>query len=228
MAAPLTEPIHAAPGAAFAVVDLETSGLDATRHRILQVAVVLTTFEGTTVREWSSTVRPGLHRVGARQIHGLTRRSLRGAPKAGEVLDRLAEELRGHVVVAHNAPFDLGFLQQAYRREHLPWPVEQWVCTATLSRELDPERNRTHRLADLCERYGVDPGRAHDARSDAAATAGVLPHLLRELGVTDLEALGPRLQTRVPEPRRRSRLMRRVRRWRKRRRVAPAAAPQPS
>jgi DNA polymerase III subunit epsilon len=228
MAAPLTEPAPVAPAAAFAVVDLETSGLDATRHRILQVAVVLTSFDGTVVREWSSAVRPGLHRVGARQIHGITRRSLRGAPKAGEVLTQLADELQGHVVVAHNAPFDLGFLQRAYRRAHHPWPVEQWVCTATLSRELDPDRTRTHRLADLCERYGVDPGRAHDARSDAAATAGVLPHLLRELGVADLEALGPRLQTRVPEPRRRSRIMRRVRRWQKRRRVAAAPAAQPS
>jgi DNA polymerase III epsilon subunit-like protein len=216
MAASLTSPHHAAPSATFAVIDLETSGLDATRHRILQVAVTVTAFDGTVVRSWSSSVKPGLHRVGARDIHGISRRSLRGAPAAREVLAQLAREIEGLVVVAHNAPFDLGFLQQAYRRAHLPWPVARWICTATLSRELDPERTRTHRLSDLCARYGVDPGRAHDAVSDAEATAAVLPHLLGELGVTDLEALASRLQTDVPPPRKRSGLVRRARRRRRR------------
>ena len=58
-----------------------------------------------------------------------------------------------------------------------------------MSRALDPERVSSHRLADLCVRYDVPPGRAHDALADATATAAVLPHLLRGLGVTSSDDL---------------------------------------
>jgi DNA polymerase III epsilon subunit-like protein len=211
----------------FAVLDLETTGLDPYRHRILQVAVVSTTFDGTVVETWSSYVRPGLRRVGAREVHGIGRRTLRGAPRLEAVLAEVAGRVDGRITVAHNAPFDLGFLQQAYRRARRPWPVASWVDTASLSRSLDPDRTRTHRLADLCARYGGDPGRAHDARSDAEATARVLPHLLAELGVATTEALAPSLRTEVP-PRRRSSWVRRARRHLRldqRRRRPP---PQPS
>jgi DNA polymerase-3 subunit epsilon len=60
-----------------------------------------------------------------------------------------------------------------------------------MSRALDPDRQQSHRLADLCERYGVQPGRAHDALADAEATAAVLPHLLEALHVETLDDLTP-------------------------------------
>jgi DNA polymerase III subunit epsilon len=214
------------PETVFAVVDLETSGLDPRRHRILQVAVVTTRFDGTVVDTWSSRVRPGLRRVGARRVHGLSRRSLRGAPRSEAVLAEVARRVEGLVTVAHNAPFDLAFLQQAYRRAGRPWPVNRWLCTAQLSRTLDPERTRPHRLADLCERYGVDPGRPHDALSDATATAAVLANVVRELGLSDLASLEPRLETVVPVPRARSRWPRR--RGLRRRRPRPPATGQRS
>ena len=54
---------------------------------------------------------------------------------------------------------------------------------AALSRRLDPDRQLSHRLADLCARYDVALDRPHDALADAAATAAVLPHLLAAHGV---------------------------------------------
>jgi DNA polymerase III epsilon subunit-like protein len=104
--------------------------------------------------------------------------------------------------------------------------VNRWLCTAQLSRTLDPERTRPHRLADLCERYGVDPGRPHDALSDATATAAVLANVVRELGLSDLASLEPRLETVVPVPRARSRWPRR--RGLRRRRPRPPATGQRS
>jgi DNA polymerase-3 subunit epsilon len=58
-----------------------------------------------------------------------------------------------------------------------------------MSRRLDPEREQSHRLADVCERYGVPLERPHDALGDALATAAVLPHLLQAHGVVDSEQL---------------------------------------
>ena len=62
------------------------------------------------------------------------------------------------------------------------------MCTLDLSRRLDPDRRRLHKLADVCDRYGVEIAHAHDALHDATATAAVLPHLLREHGLAGSRA----------------------------------------
>jgi DNA polymerase-3 subunit epsilon len=163
----------------FAVVDIETSGLSLRRHRILQVAVV-TVEGGAIVDEWSSLVRLRWpwQRVGQRRMHGIDRRTLRGAPSRRSVLHELAERLDGTVFTAHNAAFDWAFIERAARRDHVELPSVQRLCTLQLSRRLDPERTASHRLRDLCERYGVSNDRPHDALHDARATATVLGHLL--------------------------------------------------
>ncbi len=50
-------------------------------------------------------------------------------------------------------------------------------------------RERSHRLADLCERYGIENHRPHHALGDADATAALLPHLLHEAGVETVDQL---------------------------------------
>ena len=54
-----------------------------------------------------------------------------------------------------------------------------------------PIAQQSHRLTDVCERYGVSLDRPHDALADAAATAEVLPHLLASHGITETEQLAP-------------------------------------
>jgi DNA polymerase-3 subunit epsilon len=178
----------------FAVVDVETSGLRPRRHRVLQVAVVTADAQGHVVSEWSTYVRPRWWRVarlGPRDVHGITRAMLRGAPRESEVIAELAARLRGSVPTAHNAGFDLAFLRRAARRAGVVWPSDRPLCTLRMSRALDPDRQQSHRLADLCVRYGVEPGRAHDALADAEATAAVLPHLLTALHVETPDDLAP-------------------------------------
>jgi DNA polymerase III alpha subunit (gram-positive type) len=63
-----------------------------------------------------------------------------------------------------------------------------------LSRSLDPDRLRTHRLADLCDRYGVALQQAHHAMSDAEAAAALLPHLFAEANAATLDDLVPVLR----------------------------------
>jgi DNA polymerase III subunit epsilon len=176
----------------FAVVDIETSGLSLRRHRILQVAIV-TVEGGQVVDEWSSLVklRWPWQRVGPSAMHGISRRSLRSAPRRVDVLAELGRRLEGTVFTAHNALFDWSFIDRASRRDGVVLPPLSRLCTLRLSRGLDPERERSHRLADLCERYGVVNDRPHDALFDARATAMVLPHLLGAHGVTDADGLAP-------------------------------------
>ena len=187
-------PAPAAPDRAplprFAVVDIETSGLSLRRHRILQIAVV-TVDDGVVVDEWSSLVRLRWpwQGVGPRRVHGITRRSLRRAPRLDEVLGQLAHRLDGAVFTAHNVGFDWAFVERAARRSGIPLGTPSRLCTLRLSRRLDPDRQQSHRLSDLCERYGVINGRPHDALFDARATAAVLPDLLAAHRVADGRSL---------------------------------------
>jgi DNA polymerase-3 subunit epsilon len=181
----------------FAVVDVETSGLSLRRHRILQIGVVVVD-DGEIVDRWSTFVRLRwpLQRLGARHIHGLTRRRLRGAPRLRDALEELAARLDGAVFTAHNAAFDAAFLERAARRAGVRLELGPRLCTLQLSRRLDPDRTASHRLADLCARYDVELDHPHDALGDALATAAVLPHLLAAHGVLTPEALAALYDTR--------------------------------
>lgn len=176
----------------FSVVDIETSGLSTRRHRILQLAVA-TVVDGEIVDEWSSLVRLRWpwQRVGPRRVHGITRRRLRGAPSTSEALAEFAARLDGTVLVAHNVAFDWAFIQRAARRHHVDVPDVPRLCTLWLSRRLDPDRQLSHRLGDLCERYGVVNERPHDAEFDARSTALVLAPLLVAHGIVDADGLAP-------------------------------------
>jgi DNA polymerase III subunit epsilon len=178
----------------FAVVDVETSGLSTRRNRILQIGLVTVELDGTVVDEWSTLVglRWPWSRVGPRRVHGITRRALRGAPKAPAAIHELRDRIAGSVFTAHNADFDAAFIELAAARTGVPLALGRRLCTLQLSRRLDPDRLLTHGLLDLCARYDVILERHHDALSDARATAGVLPHLLAAHGVldeADLDAL---------------------------------------
>jgi DNA polymerase-3 subunit epsilon len=175
----------------FAVVDVETSGL-AARHRLLQVGVVVVDGDGNVLDRWSSLLAPRsrwFFRVGPTSLHGIRRRDVRHAPAADAVLRELAARLEGNRFVAHNAPFDIGFLQRAADRHGVVVPINAPLCTLRMSRALDPEHRQRHRLGDVCARYGIVLMRPHDALADADATAAVLAHLLRAHGVTTVDQL---------------------------------------
>ncbi len=176
----------------FAVVDVETSGLSVQRNHVLQVGVVVVDGTGAVLQRWSSLVGPRSRwwfRVGPTEIHGIRRRDVRSAPPAPVVLAQLATLLHGTRFVAHNAEFDLAFLRKVALRNHVTLALDQPLCTLRLSRQLDPERQLSHRLGDLCARYDIQLTRPHDALADADATAAVLPHLLRAHGFETVDQL---------------------------------------
>jgi DNA polymerase-3 subunit epsilon len=67
--------------------------------------------------------------------------------------------------------------------------VTSFVDTLQLARRTDAERTRKHSLEALCAHYGIERERAHEARSDATATAELLFHLMREMNITSADQL---------------------------------------
>ena len=176
----------------FAVVDVETSGLSLRRHHVLQIGLVVVDGNGRVLDRWSSLVAPRRRwwfRVGPVGIHGIRRQMVREAPPGREVLTELAARLGDAHFVAHNAAFDAEFLRKASKTHGVVVPIVDPLCTLTLSRRLDPDRQLSHRLGDLCARYGIELVRPHDALADADATAALLPHLLKAHGITSAAQL---------------------------------------
>lgn len=176
----------------FAVVDTETTGLSGTKDYVLQLGVVISRADGTIEEQYETFVKrnfwkPG--RLGAYKVHGITRRDLRRGIAPGEMLERLNGYLASTVFVAHNAKFDIAFLNGEASRAKMAISPNGPLDTLKLSRALDPKRSLSHRLKDVTARYNVVVTRPHDALADALGTALVLPHLLREHKITTVEQL---------------------------------------
>ena len=165
----------------FAVVDTETTGLSTDNDRVLQIGVVVVRGNGAVEKEFVTYVRRltwGFGHVGAFHIHGITRRQLRGGIKPREAIEKLNALISDCVFTAHNAKFDIGFLQSDSTRLQIPLKLTGPLCTLNLSRKLDPQRTMSHKLKDVAARFGKSTERPHDALADAQLTAAVLPELL--------------------------------------------------
>ena len=176
----------------FAVVDTETTGLSGTDDYVLQLGVVISRSDGTIEEQYETFVRrnfwkPG--RLGAFKVHGITRGNLRRGIAPIEMLERLNSYLVNTVFVAHNAKFDIAFLNGEANRAKTSIKLNGPLDTLKLSRALDPKRSLSHRLGDVTARYNVVVTRPHDALADALGTALVLPHLLRSHNITTAEQL---------------------------------------
>ncbi|RKT54438.1 DEAD/DEAH box helicase [Saccharothrix australiensis] len=174
---PIPRRIAAVP-AEYAVVDVETTGFAARgRDRVIEVAVVRVAGDGTVLDEWSSLVDPR-RRLRATSVHGITEADLTGAPTFADLAPVLAARLAGAVVVAHNAPFDMGFLDAEFSRTGHPPAAVATLCTMKLDNRVHRTGHRRLRdclaAANLLDTHDT----AHRALPDAKATANLLRHYL--------------------------------------------------
>jgi hypothetical protein len=127
---------------------------------------------------------------GPTHIHGLSSGQLAGAPRFADIADELAAQLDGAVVVAHNARFDMSFLDAEFLRAGREPPLWPLLCTLAMADFLGSDGAR--RLQDCCAAEGIIAERTHEALADATATAHLLRVYLRralQRGL-DLEAMG--------------------------------------
>ena len=171
----------------FAVVDFETTGLNPETDRIVQLAAIIVNGEGDIVDSFDTIVKPenpAEYQHGAEHIHGITAEQVSSGMPLREALEQLWAINDGRIFTAHNAPFDLGFLHAESERVGIEGSVEFHIDTLELSRRTTgADTTRRHNLFALCEHYGIERDKVHDARSDATATAQLLIHLIKELGV---------------------------------------------
>jgi DNA polymerase III epsilon subunit family exonuclease len=164
--------------ATFVVVDLETTGLRPGSSRICEIGAVRVR-ELELEEEFELLVDPGVP-IGPAitALTGLSDRDLRGCPHPAIAVRRFLEFAGNGVLVAHNARFDLAFLDRETERltgARLAGPV---VDTVGLARRLLAGRTRRAGLASLATFFGTDTQPCHRALPDACATAEILVQLI--------------------------------------------------
>ena len=171
----------------FAVVDFETTGLNPEIDRIVQLAAVIVNGDGDIIDSFDTIVKPenpDEYQHGAEHIHGISAEQVSSGMPLRLALEKLWDISAGNVFTAHNAQFDLGFLHAESERVGINDHVEVHIDTLELSRRTTGADNtRRHNLFALCEHYGIERDKVHDAKSDATATAQLLMHLMKEIGV---------------------------------------------
>ncbi|MBX3634307.1 MAG: 3'-5' exonuclease [Rubrivivax sp.] len=175
---------------ACTVFDTETTGLDpAGGDRIIQIGAVRIV-GGRLLRQeaFEQLVDPGRGIPAAGiPIHGITPEMVRGQPTLDRVLPAFHAYARDSVLVAHNAAFDLRFLQLAEAATGVRF--EQPVLDTLLLSALVHPQQESHRLEAIAERFGIPVIGRHTALGDALVTAEVylkLLPLLQGLGITTL------------------------------------------
>jgi DNA polymerase-3 subunit epsilon len=164
---------------AFAVVDVETTGMRAgASDRITEIAVVVV-HGGRREVVFESLVNPGRPIPPAIcAITNITNDMVRGAPTFAEVADQVLAALAGRVFVAHNARFDWNFLNAEVRRARDLALDGPQLCTVRLARRL-VKGVRSCGLDNLTQHFGFDNPARHRAAGDALVTADLLDRLLR-------------------------------------------------
>jgi DNA polymerase-3 subunit epsilon len=179
----------------FAVVDLETTGGAPAGGGITEIGVVKVR-GGEVLGEFATLIHPD-ERIPPfiTVLTGITQAMVRPAPRIDAVLPGFLQFVEGAVWVAHNAPYDVGFLKAACAELSYPWPKPLVLDTAALARRtLIPEEVPNHRLATLARYFRAGHQPCHRALDDARATVDVLHALIGRLGGHKVHTLGETLE----------------------------------
>ncbi|ETI70335.1 DNA polymerase III PolC [Neobacillus vireti LMG 21834] len=163
----------------FVVFDVETTGLSAVYDTIIELAAVKVK-DGDIIDRFESFANPH-HRLSATTINltGITDDMVQTAPEVEEVLRRFYEWAGDAILVAHNASFDMGFLNVGYKKIGLEKAANPVIDTLELGRFLYPEM-KNHRLNTLTKKFDIDLTQHHRAIYDAEATGYLLLKMLKD------------------------------------------------
>jgi len=150
--------------------DLETTGISTSSDRIVQIALIGATPDGTPIH-FEEIINPQRSiPYGASNVHGIFDQDVRGKGNFSTIADQVAELIEGSVIVGHNVRrFDLAMLDVEFLRLGKRTPRPKAVMdTYELVRRLNVPR--PHKLGALCARHGISLENAHTAAADAAAS----------------------------------------------------------
>src|SRR5690606_22125149 len=184
------------------VLDTETTGLDwRNGHRVIEIGCVELINRSLTGRHYHVYLNPEREiDAEAEAVHGISLEFLADKPKFADIVDEFADFVRDAELIIHNAPFDVGFLDNELSR--LGRPKLDAICagvidTLRMAKEQNPGKKAS--LDALCDRYEIDNGHRtlHGALLDAEILAEVYLAMTRgqESLIIGLDDAGPALSS---------------------------------
>lgn len=180
-------PTTTAPSALnYTAIDVETA--NGNRGSICQLGMVRIR-DGRPAGQWQSLITPAaalgrFHWMNTR-VHGLTAKTVAGAPGFADVSAEIADFIGADVLVAHNAGFEAAALTQAAQAAGVPTPGHSVLCTVEISRRALPGLEK-YRLPVVLAALGYEVTNHHDALADARDAVRILDGCARVLGASDL------------------------------------------
>lgn len=158
------------------VLDVETTGLDYTKERIIEFAGVKLV-NGEIVQQFETLINPKQHiRKSSMAVHGITEEMVADAPCEEEIFPQIMEFIGDNPIVAHNAVFDFSFLNRASKRLYGKPLANKYIDTQDMFKEVHPQCESCG-LASLMDKFGIEFSTRHRAMADAMGLAQAYPKL---------------------------------------------------
>lgn len=180
-----------ADGTVFCAFDTETTGLHSQLDRVIEIGAVKFSvqiadepaenvpFRVTVLEQFDQLINPEILLPAiCSEISHITDDMVRDMPLMQSVLPAFLRFVSGTVLVAHNAPFDIKFMNAELARAELPPLANTVLDTLRFSRAVLPENGHWN-LQFLANQFGIDVHAAHRASDDARVCMELLMHLLQ-------------------------------------------------
>ncbi len=181
----------------YVVFDLETTGIGAKSNQIIEIGAVKVEEGkiGETFSTFVNPLRPIPYPI--QQLTGIDDSMVSNARTIQEVLPEFVQFCEGCVMVAHNASFDIGFIEQKAKEQGIL--VDYTVIdTVSVARALLPDLKR-YKLDTVAKRLGVSLENHHRAVDDATATAEIFVRMLDRLSEKDIATLAELNEFCIPD-----------------------------
>ena len=166
--------------AAFSVIDVETTGLSATRNRIIEIGMVRVE-KLRIISRFHSLVNPHAYIPPfITQFTGIANEDVEDAPAFEDLADEILSFTEESILVAHNLPFDFSFLKNELSLCGYNIPQFKTLCTLKLARRFFPLL-KSRSLGSVSMHLGIKNSDAHRALSDAETTARIFIKITKQL-----------------------------------------------
>jgi len=137
-------------------IDVETTGLSHYKDRIIEICAI-EVINGKVGSQWHSYVNPCGKKSSkkAQECHKLDANMLKKKPKFSDIVNKFLDFIGNSTLVAHNAQFDIHFINSELKRNNKKPLTNNKICTLKFSRKLNPTE-KSHTLNALCDRYNIN------------------------------------------------------------------------
>jgi DNA polymerase III subunit epsilon len=189
------------------VIDVETTGTDYFKDRVVEVALVLVDHaEVTATHVWKCNPQMPIP-AEATSVHGIKDEDVAGHPTFAELVTAIENLAQSRLPVAYNARFDRSFFHAELLHAGLEnRPFSAWAFQARCP-WIDPyvwvkefqKYERGKKLGDVCRRLGITIAQAHRADADAIATLAVLKCLARKMPTSIADIMRAQVELQVKQ-----------------------------